>query len=174
MHAVGEGGIIGEGGIVEEQLSTAKAPVDEENHLVPSVVDLRFTVGDNGVVNTAENPHPTETDVEIQTLVNEIFSIHTPVESDAPQRSRSDAQDLCPFCGLMLNRKNLQVHLRRKHPDQVSSQEKPTPAQLKTAKQHRLPLQKQQKVRKDVSIIYRVDLYLNLSTTTYCIIAWSV
>ncbi|KAI7797608.1 putative acylamino-acid-releasing enzyme, partial [Triplophysa rosa] len=135
-----------EGEIMDEHVSTAKTPVNEENHLFPSVVDMRVSVGDHSVLNTAQNPHPTETDVAIQTFVNEIFSGHTPVESNAPRRSRSDAQDLCPFCGLMLNRKNLQVHLKRKHPEQVSSQEKPAPAQLKTTKQHRLPLRKQQKI----------------------------
>lgn len=151
---------------MDEQLSTAKAPVDEENHLVPSVVDLCVSVGDHSVLNAAQNPHPTDTDVAIQTLVNEIFSGHTPADSNAPQRSRSDAQDLCPFCGLMLNRKNLQVHLRRKHPEQVSSQEKPAPAQLKTPKQHRLPMRTQQKVRKRV-MFWCVMQFLSLTGLTW-------
>lgn len=125
----------------------SKSPVDEGG---PSVVNL--SVVDHNVTettssNSAANPHPIEADVAIQTLVNEMFTEHTPVESTIPQRSRSDAQDLCPFCGLMLHRKNLQVHLRRKHPDQVSNQEKPAPAQVKNPKQQRLPLRQQQKVR---------------------------
>ncbi|XP_051526045.1 acylamino-acid-releasing enzyme-like isoform X2 [Myxocyprinus asiaticus] len=140
-----------DGDIVEGQMSTdkpSKASMDEGK---PSVVDLSVSVGDHNVCNSAENPHPTETDVAIRTLVNEI-SGHTPVESTVPLRSRSDTQDLCPFCGLMLHRKNLQVHLRRKHPEQVSSQEKPAPAQVKNLKQQRLPLRQQQKIAMESEI----------------------
>ncbi|XP_048065955.1 S9 family peptidase isoform X1 [Megalobrama amblycephala] len=124
----------------------SKSPVDEGG---PSVVNLSVVdhnVTETTASNSAANPHPIEADVAIQTLVNEMFTGHTPVESTIPQRSRSDTQDLCPFCGLMLHRKNLQVHLRRKHPDQVSNQEKPTPAQVKNPKQQRLPLRQQQKI----------------------------
>ncbi|XP_051509515.1 S9 family peptidase isoform X2 [Myxocyprinus asiaticus] len=141
----------GEGDIVEGQVSTnepMKSPVDKGN---PSVVDLSVSVGDHIVSNSAENSHATETDVAIQTLVNEI-SGHTTVESTVPQRPRSDTQDLCPFCGLMLHRKNLQVHLRRKHPEQLPRQEKPAPAQVKNPKQQRLPLRQQQKIAMESEI----------------------
>ncbi len=142
--------ISGEGGIMEEQERTADptiSPVDEGD---PSVVDLSLVDHNDTettVSNSATNPYPIEADVSIQTLVNEMFSGHTSVESTLPQKSGSDAKDLCPFCGLMLHRKNLQVHLRRKHPDQVSNQEKPAFAQVKNPKQQRLPLRHQQKVR---------------------------
>ncbi|KAK2898631.1 hypothetical protein Q8A67_010049 [Cirrhinus molitorella] len=143
----------GEAGITEQRVRTddpSKSSVDEED---PSVVDLSLV--DHNVTETADsaaNPDPTEADVTIQTLVNEMFSRHTPVESSMPQRCRSDAQDLCPFCGLMLHRKNLQVHLRRKHPDQVSNQEKPVSAQVKNPKQQRLPLRQQQKIAMESEI----------------------
>ncbi len=136
---------------MEEQVRTDDptiSPVDEGDHSVVdlSVVDHNDT--ETTILNSAANPHPIEADVSIQTLVNEMFSGHTSVESTLPQKSRSDAQDLCPFCGLMLHRKNLQVHLRRKHPDQVSHQEKPAFAQGENPKQQqRLPLRQQQKER---------------------------
>lgn len=135
---------------MEEQVRTDDptiSPVDEGD---PSVVDLSLVDHNDTettISNSAANPYPIEADVSIQTLVNEMFSGHTSVESTLPQKSRSDAKDLCPFCGLMLHRKNLQVHLRRKHPDQVSNQEKPAFAQVKNPKQQRLPLRQQQKVR---------------------------
>ncbi|ROL49160.1 Acylamino-acid-releasing enzyme [Anabarilius grahami] len=137
----------GEGRIMQVRTDEpSKSPVDEGG---PSVVNLSVVdhnVTETTASNSAANPHPIEADVAIQTLVNEMFTGHTPVESTIPQSSRSDAQDLCPFCGLMLHRKNLQVHLRRKHPDQVSNEEKPAPAQVKNPKQQRLPLRQQQKV----------------------------
>ncbi|XP_065103189.1 acylamino-acid-releasing enzyme isoform X2 [Paramisgurnus dabryanus] len=145
-------GPTGEGGIVAEQVSTGKVLVEEENPLVHSVVDLSVSVGDHSASISSVNPHSTETDVAIQTLVNEIFLGHTPVECNTLQRPRSEAQDLCPFCGLMLNRKNLQVHLRRKHPEEVSSQENPALAQFKTTKQQRLPLRQQQKIAMESEI----------------------
>ncbi|XP_051950569.1 S9 family peptidase isoform X2 [Xyrauchen texanus] len=48
--------------------------------------------------------------------------------------------------------KNLQVHLRRKHPEQVPRQEKPAPAMLKNPKQQRLPLRQQQKIAMESEI----------------------
>uniref|UniRef100_A0A8C2E4N9 Acylamino-acid-releasing enzyme n=1 Tax=Cyprinus carpio TaxID=7962 RepID=A0A8C2E4N9_CYPCA len=48
--------------------------------------------------------------------------------------------------------KNLQVHLRRKHPDEVSNQEKPASAQGKNPKQQRLPLRQQQKITMESEI----------------------
>ncbi|XP_043102724.1 S9 family peptidase isoform X2 [Puntigrus tetrazona] len=138
------------GGIMEARVRSddpATSPVDEGD---PSVVDL--SVADHNVSDSAANPHPIEADVAIQTLVNEMFSGRTSVESTLPQRSRYDAQDLCPFCGLMLHRKNLQVHLRRKHPDQVSNQEKPASAQVKNPKPQRLLLRQQQKIAMESEI----------------------
>ncbi|XP_042585740.1 S9 family peptidase isoform X2 [Cyprinus carpio] len=145
----------GDGGIMEEQVRTDDptiSPVDEGD---PSVVDLSVVdhnVTETTVSNSAASLHPIEADVAIQTLVNETFSGHTSVESTIPQRSRSDAQDLCPFCGLMLYRKNLQVHLRRKHPDQMSNLEKPASAQVKNPKQQRLALRQQQKIAMESEI----------------------
>uniref|UniRef100_A0A8C2HCX9 acylaminoacyl-peptidase n=1 Tax=Cyprinus carpio TaxID=7962 RepID=A0A8C2HCX9_CYPCA len=139
----------GEGGVIEKQVRTDDptiSPVDEGD---PSMVDL--SVVDHNVTETTIS-NSAEADVAIQTLVNEMFSGHTSVESTIPQRSRSDAQDLCPFCGLMLHRKNLQVHLRRKHPDEVSNQEKPASAQGKNPKQQRLPLRQQQKITMESEI----------------------
>ncbi|XP_058640130.1 S9 family peptidase isoform X2 [Onychostoma macrolepis] len=144
--------VSGEGGTMEEQVRTDDptiSPVDEGD---PSVADLSVVDHNDTETNSAANPHPIEADVAIQTLVNEMFSGHTSVESTLPQKSRSDAQDLCPFCGLMLHRKNLQVHLRRKHPDQVSNQEKPAFAQVKNPKQQRLPLRQQQKIAMESEI----------------------
>uniref|UniRef100_A0A8C1T055 Acylamino-acid-releasing enzyme n=1 Tax=Cyprinus carpio TaxID=7962 RepID=A0A8C1T055_CYPCA len=138
-----------EGGIMEKQVRTDDptiSPVDEGD---PSMVDLSAV--DHNVTETTIS-NSAEADVAIQTLVNEMFSGHTSVESTIPQRSRSDAQDLCPFCGLMLHRKNLQVHLRRKHPDEVSNQEKPASAQGKNPKQQRLPLRQQQKITMESEI----------------------
>ncbi|XP_026126571.1 acylamino-acid-releasing enzyme [Carassius auratus] len=146
----------GEGETMEEQLRTddpTMSPVDEGD---PSVVDLSVVdhnVTETTVSNAAANLHPIEADVAIQTLVNEMFSGHTSVESTIPKkRSRSDVQDLCPFCGLMLHRKNLQVHLRRKHPDHVSNQEKSASAQVKNPKQQRLALRQQQKIAMESEI----------------------
>lgn len=128
----------------------SKSPVDEGDPLVLNLSVVDHNGPETTVSNSAANPHPIEADLAIKTLVNEMFTGHTPVESTIPQRSKSDAQDLCPFCGLMLHRKNLQVHLRRKHPDQVLNQEKPASAQVKYPKQQRLPLRKQQKVRGEI------------------------
>jgi len=138
---------------MEEQVRAdepSKSPVDEGDPSVLNLSVVDHNVTETTVSNSAANPHPMEADLAVKTLVNEMFTGHTPVESTIPQRSRSDAQDLCPFCGLMLHRKNLQVHLRRKHPDQVLNQEKPASAQVKHPKQQRLPLRKQQKVRGEI------------------------
>ncbi|XP_077080050.1 acylamino-acid-releasing enzyme isoform X3 [Siphateles boraxobius] len=142
-------GSTGERRIMEEQVRTdepSKFPVDEGDPSVLNLSVVDHNVTETTVSNSAANPHPIEADLAIKTLVNEMFTGHTPVESSIPQRSKSDTQDLCPFCGLMLHRKNLQVHLRRKHPDQVLNQEKPASPQVKPPKQQRLPLRKQQKV----------------------------
>ncbi|XP_039534603.1 S9 family peptidase isoform X1 [Pimephales promelas] len=148
-------GSTGEGRIMEEQVRAdepSKSPVDEGDPSVLNLSVVDHNVTETTVSNSAANPHPMEADLAVKTLVNEMFTGHTPVESTIPQRSRSDAQDLCPFCGLMLHRKNLQVHLRRKHPDQVLNQEKPASVQVKHPKQQRLPLRKQQKVAMESTI----------------------
>ncbi|XDV48979.1 hypothetical protein PO909_018321 [Leuciscus waleckii] len=148
-------GSTGEGRIMEEQVRTdepSKSPVDEGDPLVLNLSVVDHNGPETTVSNSAANTHPIEADLAIKTLVNEMFTGHPPVESTIPQRSKSDAQDLCPFCGLMLHRKNLQVHLRRKHPDQVLNQEKPASAQVKNPKQQRLPLRKQQKVAMESTI----------------------
>lgn len=110
--------------ITDEQNDTEETLGRAQKDPLTNTIKDGFPVS-TGISYSSTNTCCTETEAVNQTFVNQLLSEHTSTENAPPERTErkrsSVITDLCPWCGLELNRKNLLTHIRRKHPKETET-----------------------------------------------------